>query len=261
MSAKRLSGMNKKKRLPKKASPFFIKFFLITVFFGISALFVTKFAGPAILKLYIQIGIGDCEKIPILCMAPSEGIINTEVDADFLKELIPSKFPAMVISVPKGFTVVQERVKKVYYMKGKKKPSNAIFYVDRQEPDFLIKLFPKLKKYGIKNDFDLMKCVMFAKINNIKNFNDAFFVILKSIFIPDLADQRNVRMIQVAVGNKKSFVNYNTGGPDNYFDCNVFDDAGAFFKIYIKDKGAKLDINKVLTIISTASEGKGKVKQ
>jgi len=39
---------------------------------------------------------------------------------------------------------------------------------------------------------------------------------------------------------------------DNYFDCNIINNAGDFFKIYIKDKGASLDLDKVVAIISTA---------
>lgn len=232
----------------------FIKLLSTAIIFLFAVFFVIKFGGPSILKLYIEMGIGNCQKIPILCMAPPEGLINAEANEEYRNELVPYKFPRMVISVPKGFTVVQERVKKVYYKRGRQEPSDAIIYVDHQEPNFLINLFPQLRKEGIKDDFELMKRAMCAKIENIRKLNDAFFVILKSIFTPDLGNQNNVQMIQVSVADKKCFINYNVGGADNYFDCNVFNDKGSFFKIYIKDKGAKLDIDKVLTIISTASE-------
>jgi len=61
---------------------------------------------------------------------------------------------------------------------------------------------------------------------------------MKGIFTPDLGRQENVKMAQFKVASKRGFINYNLGQPDNYFDCNVFNEKGVFFKIYIKDKGA-----------------------
>lgn len=231
----------------------FIKVLSITALFLAGILFVIRFGGPSILKLYIETGIGDCQKIPILCLAPPEEMVKTKVNQEYIRELSAAKFPKMTISVPKGFSVVQERVKKVYYKRGKRtEPSESIIYIDRQDPDFLINLFPRFKKYGIKDDFELMRRTMSAKIDSIKNLNDAFFVILKSVFTPDLGNQNSAQMLQVAIANKRCFVNYNVAGADNYFDFNVYDDRGYYFKIYIKDKGARLDLDKALTIISTA---------
>lgn len=89
-------------------------------------------------------------------------------------------------------------------------------------------------------------------------------------------------MTQFRLNGKRGFINYNLGdqsgiasspqpaasvakqsprndgqglyAPVNYFDCNIIDDQGGFFKIYIKDDGARLDLNRVLAIISTAEK-------
>jgi len=92
---------------------------------------------------------------------------------------------------------------------------------------------------------------MFAKFNDIKTLTDAFFVIMKGIFIPNLGNQNNVKMIQLSIGDKRGFINYNLAKPENYFDCDIFNKNGDFFKVYIKDKGARLDLETVFAIIST----------
>ena len=47
-----------------------IKYISIAVTLLAAVLFVAKFGGPSLLKSYVETGIGTCEKIPILCMAP-----------------------------------------------------------------------------------------------------------------------------------------------------------------------------------------------
>ncbi len=74
---------------------------------------------------------------------------------------------------------------------------------------------------------------------------------MKSIFTPDIGNQHIAKMIKFKIGDKKGFINYNMAKPINYFDCNVLDEKGNFFKVYIKDKGARLDLNNVFAIIST----------
>jgi hypothetical protein len=129
-------------------------------------------------------------------------------------------------------------------------------YVLYEPPDFFIDLFPQLKKQGISDNYGFIKRIMFAKSKEVKNLTDTFFMIMKGIFTPDLGDQKNVRMVEFKLADKKGFINYNLGKPDNYFDCNVISNAGDFFKIYIKDKGATLDLNQVLAIISMANKTK-----
>jgi len=228
-----------------------LKILSIIIVLLLAILFVIKFGGPPILKLYIQTGIGDCQKIPILCMAPQETIINPRIDKEYISELLPYKFPKIAVYIPKGFTVVQENITKVYYKKRKRQQSDATIYLLRQEPNFFINLFPQSTKQGIKDDYEFMRRTMYAKLSQIKNLNDAFFVIVKSIFTPDLGNQKNVKMAQFVIGDKKGFINYNLTKPDNYFDCNVINNEGDFFKVYIKDRQAKLDLDKVLAIIST----------
>jgi len=74
---------------------------------------------------------------------------------------------------------------------------------------------------------------------------------MKSLFTPDLGDEKNVKMVKFAIGNKKGFISYNLAPAGNYFDCNIINNRGDFFKVYIKDRAAVLDLKNVLAIIST----------
>ena len=230
------------------------KYIATAIFLILAVLFIAKFGGPSILRLYVETGIGTCHKIPILCMVPEEEINNPLINKDYILGLLTYRFPKMTISVPKGFTVSQERIKKVYYKK-KHKGNAAIIYLLYEEPNFFVNLFPQLKKQGIGGDYEFIRRTMSAKLTDIKNITDTFFVIMKSIFTPDVGNQSNLKMAQFTMPGKKGFINYNISKTDNYFDCNVIDDEGDFFKIYIKDKGATLDLSKVLAIISTATKG------
>lgn len=228
-----------------------LKSFSIIIVFLLSLVFVIKFGGPATLRLYIQTGIGDCQKIPILCMSPEEKIINPPIDKEYISKLLPYEFPKIAIYIPKGFTVVQDKITKVYYKKKKRQHSDATIYLFHQEPNFFINLFPQSAKQGIKDNYEFMKRTMYAKLNEIKNLNDTFFVIVKSIFTPDLGEQKNVKMAEFIIADKKGFINYNLAQTNNYFDCNIINNNGDVFKVYIKDKAATLDLNKVLAVIST----------
>jgi len=228
----------------------------LAIVFSLAILFVAKFAGQSILRLYIEVGIGTCQQIPVLCMAPTQGIINPYLNKEYIAGLLPYRFPKIEISLPRGFTVVQETIKKVYYKKWKRRHAGAVIYLLHEEPDFFINLFPQLKKQGIVNDYEFIRHTMHAKISEVKDLNDAFFVIMKGIFTPDLGEQKNVKMAYVALADKRGFINYNLAKPDNYFDCNIINSKGDFFKIYIKDKGARLDLDKVFAIISTVDRNK-----
>ena len=228
------------------------RYILATLTLLLGLLFVAKFAGTRILTLYIKAGVGDCQKTPILCMTPLTQTITKEINKEFANDLIPYKFPKMTISAPRGFSLFQELIKKVYYKKGKRKNGDAIIYVLYEEPGFFIRLFPQAIKAGVTNNYEFIQQIMFADVEKIKGVNDAFFTIMKGVFIPDLGDQKNVQMIRFIIGNKKGFINYNIDKRGNFFDCNVSDQADGFFKIYIKDKRAVLDLDKVLTIISSA---------
>ena len=228
-----------------------IRFFLSAIISILAIAFVIKFGGPATLKLYVSTGIGDCQKIPLLCMAPQEKIINPNIDKEYILKLLPYEFPQIKISIPPGFTVVQEKITKVYYKKKKRQHNGAVAYLLHQEPNFFIKLFPRLRQQGIKDDYEFFSRMMYAKLSDIKSLTDAFFVIVKSIFTPVLGTQRNVRMAGFELTDKKGFISYNLTGTTRYFDCNMVDRDGHLFKLYIKDKDAALDLGKVLAIIST----------
>jgi hypothetical protein len=226
----------------------------LTAIFLLAVAFAVKFAGPATLRLYIESGIGDCRKIPILCMGPQEEIIRPAPNKEYIAELLPYKFPKISILIPKGFTVVQETIKKVYYKKHKRKQAGDVIYLLYEEPGFFLKLFPRLKIQGIPNDYEFIKHTMQARIKEIQNLDDAFFVIMKGIFTPDLGEQSQVKMAQFAMPGKKGFINYNLNKSGHYFDCNVINRQGDFFKVYIRDKGARLSLDKVLAIISTVEK-------
>ena len=214
-------------------------------------LFVIKFGGAAILRFYVESGIGNCQEIPIICMAPKEEINSPQINEEYITGLLPYRFPTFTISLPKGFIVVHATIKKVYFKKANRPYASPTIYLLHQKPNFFINLFPQLTKQGIKDDYEFIRRTMFAELKDIKNLTDAFFVIMKSIFIPDLGSQTNVKMIQFAMPGERGFINYNLTNQDSYFDCNIINSRGDFFKIYIKDKGSTLDLYKLFAIIST----------
>ncbi len=226
-----------------------------TAAFLIAIAFVMKFGGPAILRLYVETGIGSCQKIPILCMVPEEKfIVPAAIDKDYTGELIPQDFPKMTIRIPRGFKVIQEEIKRDYYKRKSRPYSDAAIYVIHEEPDFFIELYPELRKRGINDNYEFIKRTMYARIKNTANLTDLFFIIMKGIFTPDLGDQKGVKMTQFRMKDRKGFINYNLGDKENYFDCSIITDTGDFFKVYIKDAGSRLNLNWVLAIISTADK-------
>lgn len=216
--------------------------------------FVIFYTGPNILKTYTKNGIGDCSKIPMLCKIPTQEIINPTIDKVYISTLIPHKFSRLSVSAPKGFAVIQELEKKPYYKKRLRLHKESVIYIFRQDPGYFIKLFPQVKKAGIENNYDFIKRLAFAQIDGINNLNDAFFVILKSIFTPDLGDQNKVISASFTMPDRRGFVNYNLFDKEYYFECNVIGKGGDFFKVYIKDKGASLELNEIFAIISTLSK-------
>jgi len=229
----------------------FLKFLIKTISLIISLLFIIKFSGPNILKQYVSYGIGDCKTVPILCMQPDEKIITAEVNKEYIETLVPQKFPKMSISAPKGFSLVQELIKRKYYKK-RRLDNEAVIYLLRQEPGAFIKLYPDVQKQGVKNNYQFIRRLMYANLSKLSNITDAFFTIMKSVFTPDIGQQCLCRMIEFEAGDKRGFINYSMTKPNNYFDCNVLDSQDNFFKVYIRDTGAHLDLNNVFAIISTA---------
>jgi len=228
---------------------------LIVILLWLSIAFVAKFSGPRLLKLYLKSGVGDCETIPVLCAVPQENITKINIDKEYLDKMLPYKFPPdMQVYLPKEFNVVKERITKVYYKRKKRASSDAIFYLLYEPPDFFTNLFPELKKRGIEDDYYFIRRTMNANLNEVKNLTDTFFVIMKGIFIPDLGEQKNVKMATFVLQDKKGFINYNLAKTENLFDCNIFDKEKNFFKIFIKDKRAVLDLEKVFAIISTVKK-------
>lgn len=219
-----------------------------------AVMFLAVFGKAAILRAYIDIGVGSCRKIPILCKAPEKEIINPAMDKKALGETLPHNFGDIAISLPKGFSVVKGEMRKVYYKKWRLADKGGIVYLLRQDPDFFIGLFPQLKKQGVKDDYEFVSRIMSARSGKIAGLSDAFFVIMKSIFTPDLGDQRSVAMVKFTSGQNKGFINYNLTPRGNYFDCNIISSQGDFFKIYIKDPGATLDLDKLFAIISTVNK-------
>lgn len=160
-----------------------IKIISGTTAFLLGVAFIAKFSGPAFLRLYVEAGIGNCQKIPILCMAPDEKVITPgQIDKEYLSELIPYNFPKMALSVPRGFKVIQEEIKKDYYKRKGRPYSEAAVYVIYEEPGFFIELYPQLKKKGINDNYQFIKHAMYAGIKGITNFTDLFFIIMKGFY-------------------------------------------------------------------------------
>jgi len=235
-----------------------LKWLLTTIMLLLALIFVAKFGGPTFLQNYIKAGIGDCTSIPILCKSPEGEIIVSETNNTYLQECIPYKFPKVELCAPKGFKIVQELIKKPYYTKRKPRNGEPVIYLLHQPAGYFTKLYPNLNKVGITDNYTFLNSVMSAKVNHIDNVTDAFFVIMKGIFIPDLGDQNKAIMTKFKLKDKKGFLNYNLGDKNNYFDCSIVDGKGEFFKIYIRDTQVKLDLDKVFTIISTITNGQQK---
>jgi hypothetical protein len=228
----------------------FGKYLTRAILLIIALAFIIKFAGPNILKQYISSGIGNCKTTPILCMQPDEKIFNPQINNEYLETLIPHEFPRMLVSVPKGFALIQELIKKPYYKK-RHLSNKAVIYLLIQEPGAFIKLYPDVKKQGVRDNYEFIHHLNYAHLDQVKSISDAFFVIMKSIFTPDIGNQGSAKMIKFQFQDLKGFINYTMAKPNNYFDCNVSDAGGNFFKVYIRDIGANLDLNNVFAIIST----------
>jgi len=227
------------------------KYLATVIFLIFSVAFIAKFSGPQILRYYVQTGIGDCGKIPILCMFPSETANTQEINTSYTSELVPYKAFKISAFLPRGFDVVQELVMKTSYKKHKRMFKGNIIYMICQDKDFFPRLYPQLKKQGVNDNYEFIRRTMNAKENEISNITDTFFVIMKGVFIPDLGDQNTSKMIQVNIPGFKGFINYNFDKTGNYFDCNLINTDGLFFKVYIKDRNKILDLDKVFAILST----------
>lgn len=229
-----------------------LRFKVSFVFFVLGLLFVIKFAGPAILKLYVETGMGGCQNQPIFSIIPEEEINNPPVNTEYLAELTQYNLPEIKINLPKNFTVIKQSVIKRFYKRRKVTGKTAVAYLFCEKPNFFVNLFPQIvSKTGIKNDYEFLSYTMSAKTKDIKNIPDAFFSIMKSLFTPNMGDQQNLKIVKFNGSDKKGFITFNINKTENYFDCNFVDKEGGFFKLYLKDIPPALDLNKVLTIIST----------
>jgi len=231
-----------------------LQFLSIVIVLILALAFVVRFAGPSLLRQYIEAGVGNCVKNPILCKVPDSNILKPQVDKNSTADFIPYKFPKMTIEAPKGFSVVQEMIKKYYYKKDPSKRILEIIYVLHEEKDFFLQLFPEVRKMGIINNYDFVNRMMFAKPAEVKNITDAFFVIIKSIFTPDMGEQKNAVMTRFQMKDRKGYIIYNLSKAGNYFSCDVITDADSYYKVYAKDKNGKLSLEEVFAVISTLSE-------
>ena len=227
-----------------------LKFLASAIMVSLGLVFIIKFGSPTLLRQYISYGIGTCKTVPILCMQPDELTLTPDINNEYIDTLVPQRFPKMSVSIPKGFNLVQELIKRKYY---KKRPweNNAVIYLLHQGPNDFIRLYPDVQKQGIKDNYEFVRRLMYANLSKVNNITDAFFIIMKSVFTPDIGSQNISRMIKFKLREKIGFINYTMTKPNNYFDCNVLDPRGNFFKVYIKDVGGRLDLNKVFAIIST----------
>jgi hypothetical protein len=228
-----------------------VKFIALSIITILSIIFVVIFGGPNILRAYIEAGIGGCSKIPILCKIPTQEIVNPKIDKNYTAGFIPYKFTKLSIATPRGFAVIQELENKPYYKKRTSRHKDSVIYTFRQDPGYFVKLFPQVRKIGINDNYTFIKRLIFAQTDKISSLPDAFFVILKSIFIPDIGDQGKAIIASFTMPDRKGFISYNLFDKEYYFDCNIVSNTGDFYKVYIKDATAKLELDEVFAIIST----------
>jgi len=228
-----------------------LKYFLIALFLSLGLFYAIKQGGPATLKLYIESGIGNCKNIPILCVAPEDNFYQARIDDEFIASLHEYDLDQIHIHTPEGFKVVKQKIVIRYYKKKKDRTRGSAIYIVQKPEDFFVTIFSDIIKGSISNDYDFVSRVMNAKINSIVNLKDAFFVIMKGIFTPDLGDQASVKIVKVKIGKMNGFISYNYETLANYFDCNLLEDGGGYYKVYIKDKAKNLDLDKVVSMLST----------
>lgn len=223
-----------------------------TAFFLFAGIFIlVKFASPALLKLYLETGLGNCRKIPILCIKPDSEIINPPVNEAYLFGLPYCELHEIQICVPENFKVIKQKVTLKNYKNKAYKQDNSVIYLLFEKPKFFVNLFPEARKVNITDDYEFLSRIMNAHIDEVRNLTDGFFVIMKGVFTPDLGDQKTVKIVKLRTEKLKGFVSYNLIESGNYFDCNLIDNENNFFKVYIKDKEKQLDMDKVITLIST----------
>ncbi|RJO64309.1 MAG: hypothetical protein C4540_04145 [Candidatus Omnitrophota bacterium] len=228
------------------------------VVWSAAILTVTTFGKPYVLKTYVEMGIGTCNKIPVLCILPSQNFTNPQIDKNYILSLARYKIEEIEIALPKDFFVIKEQIYRAYYKKRKRTEKDSIAYLLYQNPDFFQSLFPQLKKYSLKNNYDFLSRILNARTPDIKDLPSTLFVILKSIFTPDIGPGSNIKIARFSVADKRGFITYNYTKEGNYFNCDIVNSKQEFFKVYLKDKKKELDIDKVLTIISTLQKNKEK---
>ncbi len=229
----------------------FIRYTLTAFFLLAGIAFLVKFASPALLKLYLETGLGNCRKIPIFCVKPDSEIINPPLNEEYLYGLPYCELYEIQICVPENFKVIKQKVTLRNYKNKAYKREKSTIYLLFEKPKFFVNLFPEARKVNIQDDYEFLARIMNAHIDAVRNLTDVFFVIMKGVFTPDLGDQKNVKIVKLKTENLRGFVSFNLSESGNYFDCNLIDNENNFFKVYIKDKEKQLDMDKVITLIST----------
>ena len=241
----------------KKKKNRLIKVIAALVFILLGGFFVVRFGWPLLLRGYIQVGIGDCQKIPILCAVPVEQIKDPAVKNEYLGDMVcfrimlPKGEPGLEINMPKDFTVVKQMVSKGYFKKFKFRGKGSVAYMLYRAPGYFVNLYPQLKTQGIMDDHTFLRRTMYAREGDVQDIVDAFFVIMKTVFTPGLGDWKALKMAQFTSRDKEGFISYNFTPQAHYFDCNMFDSKGDFLKLYIKDKQAKMGLDELFAILST----------
>lgn len=230
------------------------KYASIAVALLLGVIFIVVSAGPSILRLYVEKGMGGSYGQPIFSAVPKEEVDNPAIDTAYIQQLIPYDYPDLEISLPRKFSVTKEIKTRPYYKRKQNKNKPAVIYLLVKKPGYFPGLFPRVKRAGITSNYEFVARVMSAKTKEIKSIQGAFFSIMKSIFTPDMGGQKNLAILKFRLGDKLGFITHDLSSAENYFDCNFTDSDDYFYKIYIKDKPASLGLNNVLAIISTAQK-------
>ncbi len=223
----------------------------LLVVLGAAVLFIVRFGGPQLLTFYVRSGLGQEVHLPLFYSSLSEEREVPAVSEQVLSRLKPTRMEDVELGVPKEFVIVKGALKRSYYKKWPPKSAGSQIHLLTQQKNYFVQLNPQVAAQGVRDDYEFLRRVQDARLDRIRSVTDAFFVIMKGIFTPDLGDQTDVRMGTFILPGKRGFLTESHAAEGDFYDCNFFDDRDRYFKLYIKDPTRSLSRAGVLAIVST----------
>lgn len=229
----------------------FFKPFALLLILGAAVLFIIRFGGPQLLSFYVRSGLGKEVHLPIFYSARKEERAVTAVSEQVLAQLRPTRMENVELGVPKEFVIFKGALKRSYYKKWPPKSAGSQIHLLTQPKNYFVRLNPQVMAQGVSDDYEFLRRVQDARLDRIRSISDAFFVIMKGIFTPDLGDQKDLRTVTFTLPGKRGFLTESHASEGDFYDCNFFDDRDRYFKLYIKDLNRSLSRSGVLAIVST----------